>query len=108
MTAGQLLRETRRRHGVDQRALARRAGTSQAQISRIERAKISPSVDTLAHLLAAMGERLGIDSMAGPLGNRSTAELRADYQRLTAGERVVEAGKLSEALTTIAAGNPIR
>lgn len=58
MTAGELLRETRRRHGLTQRQLAIRARTSQAAISRIERGVVSPTVDTLAGLLWLMNEQL--------------------------------------------------
>lgn len=58
MTAGELLRGTRRRHGLTQRQLAMRAQTSQAAISRIERGVVSPSVDTLAELLWMMNEEL--------------------------------------------------
>jgi DNA-binding XRE family transcriptional regulator len=58
VTAGELLRDARRRHGLTQRQLAARARTSQAAISRIERGVVSPSVDTLAELLWLMNERL--------------------------------------------------
>lgn len=58
MTGGELLKETRARHGLSQSRLALRAGTGQAAISRIERNQVSPSVETLSHLLAAMGEQL--------------------------------------------------
>ncbi|MBM2823875.1 MAG: Helix-turn-helix transcriptional regulator [Thermoleophilia bacterium] len=60
MTAGQLLRETRKRHGLTQRQLATRARTSQAAISRIERDVVSPSVETLAALLWLMNEELAL------------------------------------------------
>jgi transcriptional regulator with XRE-family HTH domain len=106
--AGGLLSDARRRHGLDQRSLARRAGTTQAQVSRIERGAISPSVATLERLMAAMGERLELDTIPGPRGNRTTAELRHDYERLTPGERVAQAAELSHALTSIAAGRPKR
>jgi transcriptional regulator with XRE-family HTH domain len=62
MTAGELLREARRRHGLTQEQLAARARTSQAAISRIERELVSPSVDTLATLLDLMGEELVLDT----------------------------------------------
>src|SRR5437764_201422 len=104
MTVAELLREVRRRHGLDQRALARRASTSQAQISRIERGETSPSVDSLARLLSAMGENLELRSRPAPRSNRATAELRGDYKRLNPGERVAQAAELSHALTSIAAG----
>jgi transcriptional regulator with XRE-family HTH domain len=60
MTAAQLLRETRRRHGITQAQLAARARTSQAAISRIERGLVSPTVETLATLLDLMGEELSL------------------------------------------------
>jgi transcriptional regulator with XRE-family HTH domain len=60
MTAAELLRETRRRHGVTQAQLAARARTSQAAISRIERGLVSPTVETLATLLDLMGDELSL------------------------------------------------
>src|SRR5574337_1246872 len=60
MIAGELLHDTRKRHGLTQRQLAMRARTSQAAISRIERGLVSPSVDTLAELLWLMNEQLVI------------------------------------------------
>ena len=62
MTSGELLRQTRRRHGLTQQQLADRARTSQAAISRIERDLVSPSVDTLAQLLDLMGEELALET----------------------------------------------
>jgi transcriptional regulator with XRE-family HTH domain len=64
MTAGQLLRAVRRRHGLTQAQLAARARTSQAAISRIERDLVSPSVSMLARLLDLMGEQLTLDARA--------------------------------------------
>jgi transcriptional regulator with XRE-family HTH domain len=58
MTPGELLRDSRRRHGLTQRQLAARARTSQAAISRVERDLVSPSVATLASWLDLMGEEL--------------------------------------------------
>ena len=58
MTAGELLREARRRHGLSQRQLAARARTSQAAVSRIERGVVAPTVTTLAELLRLMSEEL--------------------------------------------------
>ena len=99
---GELLREARTRHGLDQRTLARRAGTSQVQISRIERGQTSPTVETLARLLAVMGERLVLDSEQ-VRGNRSTAELRSDFEDLSPDQRVAQAAGLSRSLIGIAA-----
>jgi transcriptional regulator with XRE-family HTH domain len=58
MSAGTLIRSTRERHGLTQEQLALRAGTSQNAVSRLERDEISPSLDTVGRLLAAMGEQL--------------------------------------------------
>jgi transcriptional regulator with XRE-family HTH domain len=62
VTAGQLLRQVRRRHGLTQAQLAARARTSQAAISRLERDVVSPSVATLETLLDLMGEELSLDA----------------------------------------------
>jgi transcriptional regulator with XRE-family HTH domain len=58
MTPGQLIRGTRERHGLSQARLARRTGTHQSAISRLEADEVSPRVETLALLMSAMGERL--------------------------------------------------
>ena len=57
-TTGAILREARLRAGLTQRELARRAGTSQSVIARIERERSDPSSATLARLLAAAGFEL--------------------------------------------------
>jgi predicted transcriptional regulator len=64
--AGALVREARGRNGISQETLARRARTTQKQISRIERGEISPSVSTVSRLLAAMGERLELRAVPRP------------------------------------------
>jgi transcriptional regulator with XRE-family HTH domain len=58
VTPGETIREARRRHGVSQKSLATRAGTTQSAISRIERDRVSPTVDTLRELLYLLGEDL--------------------------------------------------
>jgi transcriptional regulator with XRE-family HTH domain len=62
MDVGALVAELRERHGLSQRALAVRASTSQAWISRVERGEISPSIASLERVLGAMGERLVLTS----------------------------------------------
>jgi len=52
-TAATLLRRARTRAGLSQRALARRAGTAQSAIARIEAGQTSPTWDTLERLLEA-------------------------------------------------------
>jgi transcriptional regulator with XRE-family HTH domain len=64
VTPGELIRETRLRHGLSQRRLARRVGTRQSAVSRLEADEVSPSVETLELFMHAMGERLEL--VAGP------------------------------------------
>ncbi|MHB1527376.1 MAG: helix-turn-helix domain-containing protein [Candidatus Dormibacteria bacterium] len=66
-----LLRTTREGAGLSQRTLARLAGTSQAAISCYERGTVSPSVRTLARLLAACRE-----GTAKPEGGQWAAHIR--------------------------------
>jgi transcriptional regulator with XRE-family HTH domain len=100
--AAKLIREARERHGLNQEALARRAGTSQGQISKIERGVISPSISTVERLLGVMGERLELAAVPGPRPNTSLRELRRDYEQLSVEERVAQQAALSEALTSLA------
>jgi transcriptional regulator with XRE-family HTH domain len=83
-SASTLLREARAQHGISQRRLALRAGTSQDAISRIERGVESPTLERLNHLLMVLGERLEIDAV--PLSGAEN-----DVARLTARERLREA-----------------
>jgi transcriptional regulator with XRE-family HTH domain len=55
MEPAELVSTTRRDLGLSQRQLARRAGMTQAAVSRIERGKVSPSFGTLRELMLAMG-----------------------------------------------------
>jgi transcriptional regulator with XRE-family HTH domain len=72
VTPGQLLRETRHRHGLTQRQLAARARTSQAAISRVERDLVSPSVSTLATWLDLMGDELRLAAEPIDYGHDAT------------------------------------
>lgn len=58
MDIGALIRTRRTEHGISQERLARRCGTSQAFVSRVERGEISPTMDAVQRLLAGLGERL--------------------------------------------------
>jgi transcriptional regulator with XRE-family HTH domain len=109
LKCGPLVRQARLRHGLDQAELARRLGTAQPAISRIETDAVSPTVETLNRVLEAMGETLNLKalSLGSPVpggGNQSIAELRADYRDLTPEERLAQAAKLSEMATELAAG----
>jgi transcriptional regulator with XRE-family HTH domain len=86
MSAAELLRETRRRHGLTQAQLAARARTSQAAISRIERGLVSPSVATLAELLDLMGEELTLE--ASPIDYGIDKTLIQENLKRTPEERI--------------------
>jgi transcriptional regulator with XRE-family HTH domain len=62
MSSGEILRAARKRQGLSQRRLAARAGTTQSAISRIEKDRVSPSVETLRQLLDLLGEELTLSS----------------------------------------------
>jgi transcriptional regulator with XRE-family HTH domain len=68
MTPGEFLRDARRRHGISQRSLATRASTTQSAISRIERDRVSPSIETLRELLYLLGEDLTLKSEVRDFG----------------------------------------
>jgi len=106
MTAGELIRTTRIRTGLSQARLARRTGTHQSAISRLEADEVSPGIETLDLLLRAMGERLEIGGAPperdyDPAHRRATAE-RPPRERLALGiswnrmaGRLAEAGRMA-------------
>lgn len=108
MSAAELIKSVRERHGISQRSLALRAETDQAAISRIERREISPSVVTVERLLVAMGEGLRLESEPferhhdpvhlGAMRQRTPAErleLAMSWNRLAG--RLTDAGRRARA-----------
>jgi transcriptional regulator with XRE-family HTH domain len=81
-----LVREARQRHGISQKQLAMRASTTQSAISRIERDRVSPSVETLRELLHLLGEDLTLGAEERDFGIDRT--LNARNLTLTPAERV--------------------
>ena len=79
-----LVRRARRAAGLSQKALAERAGVTQASISRIEDGKISPRCDTLERLLEACGFTL---ELAPRLGEGIDRTAIRDLLRLSPAER---------------------
>lgn len=80
------MREARARHGVSQKQLAMRASTTQSAISRIERDRISPSVETLRELLYLLGEDLALKAQPRDSGIDRT--LNAERLKLSPSERL--------------------
>lgn len=58
MVSGDLLREARRRAGLSQAELARRAGKPTSVIGRWERNEVVPSLETLRAMIRACGLEL--------------------------------------------------
>lgn len=63
MSAATVIRNVRRRQGLSQAQLARRAGTSQPVISAYEHGRRDPGYETLRKLVEAAGERLRVDAV---------------------------------------------
>lgn len=78
---GETVRELRTRLGLTQQTLARRAGTTQTAVSRIERGLTSPTWETLRNLLLAMGYEPGLEHIrlagSGPASHGGPAEAQA-------------------------------
>jgi len=95
-----MLRYARRRAGLSQRALARRAGVPQPGIARIEAGAVSPGLDTLARLLEAAGVALELAPLAGAGVDRSL--IRSSLAR-TPEERIRLAGRSARNLAAFQA-----
>lgn len=57
-TVSALIRRSRLERGLTQRQLAKKAGTSQPAIARLETGTHSPTIETLERVLAALGLEL--------------------------------------------------
>lgn len=58
---GRLVAQARKRAGLTQRELARRAGTAQSVVARIERGQTNPGAETLRRLLGEAGFELRVE-----------------------------------------------
>ncbi len=81
-----LLRQMRRTAGLSQRALARRAETSQPAIARYEGGAATPSWQTLQRIATACGRKLRLD--AEPVPEPEDLELAKLLLGLTPEERL--------------------
>lgn len=89
MRLGQVIREARIAAGLSQRALAQRAGSTQAAISRYERGLASPSVETLERLVRGAGATVEA-SLGGPPPDVALIRSRL---ALTPAQRLRQAGR---------------
>lgn len=95
MDAGSLLRYVRKKAGLSQRELGRRAGVTQASIARIEGGESSPRFETLDRLLSACGFELEPISKRGIGIDRTGLDA---LLRLTPEERARTAAEEARAL----------
>jgi transcriptional regulator with XRE-family HTH domain len=93
-----LLRTARTRAGLSQRDLARRAGTAQSVVARIELGATSPTWETLSRLLDAAGFEL--EALLG-LHAADVSHMLSDVPRilrLTPEQRLIELRNVSRFL----------
>lgn len=95
---GATLRAARARHGLSQRRLALRAGTSQDAISRIERGLESPTFERFRDLLLALGEEPRLQAV--PFARPREADVAA-ARELTPRERLLESASWNLAATKL-------
>ncbi len=86
-----LVREARLAAGLSQRALAKRAATSQPAVARYERGVATPSWETLQRLMAACGKRLRLSTEAA--ADPHDIELAARLLELTPLQRLRALGR---------------
>ena len=97
MTAAAVIRNARLASGLTQAELARRLGTSQPVVARLESAAANPTVETLNRALHATGHRLALAAEYHPASVdesliRKHLEL-TPAQRLRLLEQMVDEGR---------------
>jgi transcriptional regulator with XRE-family HTH domain len=102
--AANLLREARRRAGLTQRELAKRAGTAQSVVARIERGLRDPSWQTLERLIAAAGFSLHAELTLRPTADSHMLQDVARVLSLTPEERLAEVRNVSTFLAATRRG----
>jgi transcriptional regulator with XRE-family HTH domain len=90
-----MLRTARTRAGLTQRALARRAGTAQSVVARIESGQVSPTVATLSRLLDAAGHEARAELVPRPAADSHMLEDVGRILRLTPEQRLLEIRNIS-------------
>jgi transcriptional regulator with XRE-family HTH domain len=80
MSPGAQIRARRLANGLSQAQLARRSGSTQAAISRLERGEISPTFQTFERLLAVMGDEAEV-VVRRSQGDHNRDRVRAQLRR---------------------------
>jgi transcriptional regulator with XRE-family HTH domain len=84
MVTGDLLSEARRRAGLSQAELARRAGKPTSVIGRWERGEVKPSLETLREVIRAAGLELGFTLSNADEDDHDLALIRRSLARTPA------------------------
>jgi transcriptional regulator with XRE-family HTH domain len=102
-SAGQIIREARKRAGLTQAELARRVGTTQSAIARLENGGTSPSLERVGQLVASAGLELRFslaipdeDEWASVARNLGLTHQQR-WDKTVAAARFVEAGRAAVA-----------
>jgi transcriptional regulator with XRE-family HTH domain len=101
MAPGELVKATRTRHGLTQRQLAHRAGTSQSAVARIESGQEEVTWPRLRILLLVMGEEPVLDTR--PLPGRYDAWDVLEQRALPAASRLANGVAFNKLGTELAA-----
>ena len=104
ISSAALVRQLRQRAGLTQSELARRAGTSQPAVARLEAGESSPSLATLERLATAAGFDLDFRVVPSSPPDRVIAAYQRDIDRtllrrnlaLSVDQRIRELAKLQE------------
>ena len=67
---GERVRQLRKAHGLSQRELAEKIGSTQPAIARLEAGGVAPSIDTLERIAGALGATLVVDFAISPSAAR--------------------------------------
>jgi HTH-type transcriptional regulator / antitoxin HipB len=77
---GERVRQLREEHGLSQRELAEKIGSTQPAIARLEGGGVAPSIDTLERVAGALGTKLVVEFAIPPSRSsrrRGTTKVRA-------------------------------
>ena len=95
LDAARIVREARTAAGLSQRELARRAGTAQSVVARIESGQTSPTTETLTRLLSAAGMDATIAITPSDAARSHMLDDVVRILRLTPEQRLIEVRNLS-------------
>jgi transcriptional regulator with XRE-family HTH domain len=97
MVSGDILLEARRRAGLSQAGLARRAGKPVSSIGRWERGEVLPSLEALRALIAACGLELSFRLVNADTDQHDLVLIERELRR-TPAERVARAVQAGTAI----------